>query len=116
MRPVGPSSVEGSAANHAMKDDLAALGLRLEAGELRDRGGHDLRSWYQTRCIEDGADSLIIRRTTLAPAKDVNSGYERFSWATICRELSKLKVQTLDAEALALGTAEKELEIAGEKQ
>lgn len=96
--------IHSSDANHAMKDDLDALELRRKAGKSRDRGGHDLRSWYKTRCIEDGADSLIIRRTTHAPPKDVDSGYERFSWGTICRELSKLKVEILDGEVLALAT------------
>jgi hypothetical protein len=28
---------------HAFKADLQELGLRVEAGERRDRGGHDLR-------------------------------------------------------------------------
>jgi hypothetical protein len=28
---------------YAFKDDLETLGLRIEAGEHRDRGGHDLR-------------------------------------------------------------------------
>ncbi|HTL32338.1 MAG TPA: hypothetical protein VL326_04410, partial [Kofleriaceae bacterium] len=72
----------------AFTADLARLGLRVDAGEERDRGGHDLRGWYKTRTIEDGADSLIIRRTTHAPPRDVDSGYQRFSWATICREVA----------------------------
>ena len=78
--------IDASDAMHAFKADLESLGLRVEAGERRDRGGHDLRGWYKTRCIEDGADSLIIRRTTHAPPRDVNAGYERFTWATLCRE------------------------------
>ena len=59
--------VDAADAMHAFKADLTALGLRVEAGEHRDRGGHDLRAWYKTRCVDDGADSLIIRRTTHAP-------------------------------------------------
>lgn len=97
---------DASDAVHAFKADLDALGLRVEAGERRDRGGHDLRGWYKTRCIEDGADSLIIRRTTHAPPRDVNAGYERFTWATICREVSKLRVSILDGEVLPLATTE----------
>ena len=49
--------IDASDAVYAFKADLAALGLRVEAGERRDRGGHDLRGWYKTRCIEDGADA-----------------------------------------------------------
>ena len=85
----------------------AELGLRIEAGEHRDRGGHDLRSWYETRAIEDGADSLILRRSTHAAPKDVAGGYERFSWKVICREVAKLEIGLLDGEILMLGTAER---------
>lgn len=97
--------VDGADAVNAMKADLATLGLRVEAGKKRDRGGHDLRSWYKTRCIEDGGDSLIVRLTTHAPPKDVNAGYERFSWSTVCREIGKLKIDVLDGKVLELSTA-----------
>jgi hypothetical protein len=96
--------VDGADAVHASKDDLDALGLRKKAGTRRDRGGHDLRSWYKTRLIEDEADSLIVRRTTHAPPKDVDGGYERFSWSVICREVGKLKVKILDGKPLAVLT------------
>ena len=99
--------VDSADAVHAFKADL---GLRVEAGERRDHGGHDLRGWYKTRCIEDGADSLIIRRTTHAPPRDVNAGYERFTWATIRREVNKLRVSILDGEVLPLATTERKAE------
>lgn len=98
--------IDASDAVHAFKADLEALGLRVEAGDRRDRGGHDLRGWYKTRCIEDGADSLIMGRTTHAPPRDVNAGYERFTWPTICRELEKLRVGILGGEVLPLATTE----------
>ncbi len=91
-------------AGKSMKTDLAALGMRVMAGSLRARGGHDLRSWYETRLIEDGASSVLVRRTTHAPPKDVAGGYERFSWEAICREISKLKVEILDGKVLELAT------------
>src|SRR5262249_37524671 len=34
-----------------------------------------------------GSSRRIIRRTTHAPPRDVNAGYERFTWATIRREV-----------------------------
>jgi len=110
--------IHSSDAVHAFKADLEALGLRVEAGERRDRGEHDLRGWYKTRCIEDGADSLIIRRTTHAPPRDVNAGYERFTWATICREVAKLRVDILGGEGLPLATnfATTELKVASRWQ
>lgn len=89
----------------AMLRDFATLGIRDMAGKVRHRGGHDLRSWYKTRCIEDQGDSLIIRRTTHAPPKDVNAGYERFSWEAVCREVSKLKISVLEGQVLELATA-----------
>ncbi len=96
------SCVNVADAGHAMTDDLEALGLRVKAGKTRKRGGHDLRSWFLTRCIEDGADSAIVRSFTHAADKSVNGGYERWSWAAKCRELSKLTVTVLDGAVLHL--------------
>jgi integrase len=90
-------------ANDAFKRDLAALGLRVEAGVRRDRGGHDLRGWFKTQTLEDGADSLLIRRVTHAPPKDVEGGYQRFSWAALCREVLKLQM-VVDGDPLKLAT------------
>jgi len=98
-------------ANDAFKRDLAALGLRVEAGQYRDRGGHDLRSWYETRCIEDGAEYLLLRRTTHAAPKNVAGGYERFSWAALCRQIEKLQIKLpenpLELSAVSLQAAKK---------
>jgi integrase len=100
MRPVNVAD-----AGHALTEDLERLELRVEAGKSRKRGGHDLRSWFQTRCIEDGADSLIVRSFTHAADKSVNGGYERFSWAAKCRELGKLKCAIRSGVVLELGPA-----------
>ncbi len=94
--------INATVACRAMKDDLDALGLRKEAGKFRTRQGHDMRSWYRTRCVEDGADSALIDRTTHAAPKDVKGGYDRYSWAAICREVAKLKVGILGGEVLQL--------------
>lgn len=99
FRPVHPSD-----ANEALKVDLVALELRVEAGSLRDRGGHDLRGWYQTQAIEDGADSLLIRRTTHAAPKNVEGGYERFSWKSRCAATAKLAVELAGDDPLAFVT------------
>lgn len=93
-------------AGAAMKVDLEDLGLRVDAGKFRDRGGHDLRAWYKTRCVEDGADVIVIRRTTHAPPKDVDGGYERFSWEVICRELSRLRIDLPSGDDGPLGSDE----------
>lgn len=96
--------VDAADAGHAFKADLAALGLRVAAGAHRARGGHDLRGWYLTQTIVDGADPVLLRRTTHAAPTDVAGGYERYGWAAICREVAKLRVSILDGEVLALGT------------
>ncbi|MGN6108753.1 MAG: tyrosine-type recombinase/integrase, partial [Kofleriaceae bacterium] len=98
-------------ANDAFKLDLRAHGLRVPAGSRRARGGHDLRSWYETNCIEDGADSLLLRRTTHAKPKDVSGGYERFSWKSLCREVAKLQLNVPDDQILKLGTVSLQAEL-----
>lgn len=75
--------------------DLETLGLRVMAGKHRGRGGHDLRSWFKTTLIVDGADSAIVRRFTHAPPRDVEAGYIRFPWEVLCRELAKLRMPPL---------------------
>ncbi len=85
-----------SDASKAMTADLETLGFRTMAGESRHRGGHDLRSWFLTKTIEDGADSLLIDRVTHAPPRTVTAGYLRFPWEVLCREVSKLKVPSFD--------------------
>lgn len=85
--------IDGGDAVEAFERDLRALDLRVEAGSRRKRNGHDLRAWYETQSVEDGADSTLIWRTTHAPPKDVKSGYQRFSWAAYCRAVSCLKVE-----------------------
>jgi integrase len=104
--------VAGKDSNDAFKRDLASLELRVKAGKYRDRGGHDLRSWYETRCIEDGAEFLLLRRTTHAAPKTVAGGYERFSWAALCRQIEKLRI-SLPEDPLALGTGMVQLEKRG---
>lgn len=87
MRPVNNAD-----ASHAFATDLEALGLRVRAGSRRNRGGHDLRAWFQTQTVEDGADSMIIDRVVHAPPATVAGGYSRFSWNALCREVGKLRI------------------------
>jgi integrase len=101
MTPTAPKE-----ANEAFKHDLAALGLRIEAGEYRDRGGHDLRSWFITTCQEHGAHRDLLRVVTHTAKGDVVSGYTRATWGALCAEVAKLRVSTLDGELLPLATAE----------
>ena len=83
--------VDPSDAVHAFKDDLRALGLRVEAGEHRDRGGHDLRAWFITSCQEAGAHRDLLRLVTHKAPADVMSGYTRATWPSLCAEVRKLR-------------------------
>ena len=88
----------------AFKEDLAALGLRVDAGEFRDRGGHDLRAWFITTCQEHGAHRDLLRVVTHTSRADVVSGYTRATWGALCAELGKLRIAVLDGEVLQLAT------------
>jgi integrase len=103
--------VKAAEAGHAFKRDLARLGLSILAGERRSRGGHDLRGWYLTQAIEDGADAALLRRTTHAAPKDVTGGYERYGWPAICREVAKLRVSLPDEEPGELATSDRTVAI-----
>ncbi len=98
------TTIDASDAVHAFKADLEALGLRIEAGEHRDRGGHDLRSWFITTCQEHGAHRDLLRVVTHTSKGDVVSGYTRAQWPALCAEVGKLRVSTLDGEILPLAT------------
>ena len=100
FKPVDPSD-----AVIAFKADLDALGLRVAAGEYRDRGGHDLRAWFISTAIEDGAREDALYTVTHTKKKDVASGYNRQRWTRLCDAVSALKFP-LDGDPLPLGTDE----------
>jgi hypothetical protein len=87
------------------KADLEVLGLRVDAGEHRDRGGHDLRAWFITTCQEHGAHRDLLRVVTHTARSDVISGYTRATWPALCAEVSKLRVALLDGAVVPLSTA-----------
>jgi integrase len=96
--------VSATIAARAFKEDLEALGLRVDAGELRDRGGHDLRAWFITTCQEHGAHRDLLRVVTHTSRGDIVSGYTRASWPALCAEVGKLRVEILDGKLLELAT------------
>jgi len=91
-------------AQDALVLDLAALGLRVEAGKDRNRGGHHLRSWFVTTCQEHGAHRDLLRVVTHTASGDVVSGYTRASWPALCAEVGKLRVSVLDGKVFDFGT------------
>ncbi len=113
-RPPGPDDlivptltgrhVNVSDAGHDLTEDLEALGLRVEAGARRKRGGHDLRSWFITTCQEHGAHRDLLRVCTHGRGSDVVDGYTRAQWPALCAEVAKLRVAILGGEVLTLAT------------
>lgn len=98
MRPIAAAE-----AVHAFKADLEQLELRVDAGEHRDRGGHDLRAWMITTCQEHGAHRDLLRVITHPGKGDVVSGYTRATWPALCAEVAKLRIK-LPRDPLKLGT------------
>jgi hypothetical protein len=68
MKPI--DKIDAARAIHA---DLRALGLRVEAGRSKKRGGHDLRSWFITTCQEHGAHRDLLRVVTHTAKGDIMS-------------------------------------------
>lgn len=99
MRPVNKHT-----AGKNLKYDLGkTLELRLDAGEERDRGGHDLRAWFITTAQEHGARREDIERITHTKKKDVVSGYSRSQWPQLCGAVAKLRI-AFDGDPLELAT------------
>ncbi len=90
--------VAANDAVRSLKCDLSKLELRVDAGEHRDRGGHDLRAWFVTSCQEAGAHRDLLRVVTHGTKGDVMSGYTRATWAALCAEVAKLKVDDTESE------------------
>jgi hypothetical protein len=72
--------------------------------EHRDRGGHDLRSWFITTCQEHGAHRDLLRVVTHTSKGDVVSGYTRAQWPALCAEVAKLR-QAADVDPRGRGPA-----------
>lgn len=87
MTPVNVSKVPVP-----MRADLRTLGLRVEAGEFRARGGHDLRAWFITALQEAEAHRDLLGVITHTAKKDVMSGYTRVSWGALCAQVLKLRI------------------------
>lgn len=107
MKPVDPSD-----AVIALKLDLTELGLRLDAGEHRDRGGHDLRAWFISTALDDGAPADALYTVTHTKKRDVASGYNRQRWARLCQAVAALKIELGDDPlGLATGFATREVSL-----
>jgi hypothetical protein len=99
MKPIDKTD-----AARAMKADLVALGLRVEAGKNRSRGGHALRSWFITTCQEHGAHRDLLRVVTHTAKGDIMSGYTPATWGALCTEVEKLQVGLIEGRVLELAT------------
>lgn len=103
--------INASDAGHAQTADLKTLGLRVSAGKRRNRGGHDLRAWFITACQIHGAHRDLLKVCTHGPGNNVQDGYTRAPWASLCDEVAKLKCLILGGEVLELATSFATVEI-----
>jgi integrase len=108
MTPTAPKE-----ANEAFKHDLAALGLRIEAGEYRDRGGHDLRSWFITTCQEHGAHRDLLRVVTHTAKGDGDPGSDQDARGP-SRTRTVASLATALADAVLVGDHERARALAEE--
>jgi integrase len=93
-------------AQEAFVADLKLLGLRVEAGEKRKRRGHDLRRTFITLARSDGALDGPLRWVTHGPsASSMAELYSTFSWAMLCTEVAKLRIELREGTAVALSPA-----------
>ncbi len=84
--------------------DLEKIGLRVRAGQTRNRRGHDLRRTLITLSRADGAiDSLLRLVTHGASGNDMLDIYSTPVWADVCREISKLKIELPTGSLVQLG-------------
>lgn len=79
-----------------LKDDAATLGFNLEVSAHRDRGGHDLRGWFITTCLDNGASIEALQRVTHTKPKDVMSGYTRLPYSSLCTAVQCLPISLVD--------------------
>lgn len=70
--------------------DLVTLGVR-------HRRAHDLRRTGISIAQDDGADRAILRWGTHAPPREVFDLYTTHAWATLCREVAKLRARLIRA-------------------
>jgi integrase len=111
LQTLGGNHVNVSDAGHGLTEDLGTLGLRVQAGARRKRGGHDLRSWFITTCQEHGAHRDLLRVVTHGRGTDVVDGYTRATWGALCAEVGKLRVSILDGKVLELVTELRTVEL-----
>lgn len=95
--------VSADDANEAFKADLEMLGLRVDAGAFRDRGGHDFRAWFRTTALDNGASPEALRPVTHAKPKDVEGGYTRLPWRALCAAVAAIPL-TLEGAPLRFAT------------
>ena len=72
--------------------DLLKLGLR-------HRRAHDLRRTGISIAQDDGADRAILRWGTHAAPREIIDLYTTHAWATLCREVGKLRARIVRAQA-----------------
>ena len=106
---VGAASISchvlvGTGTERTSQESPKALRLDLETLELRDRRGHDLRRTFITLAQVDGARRDFLETVTHGPRGDIVTLYTSFSWADLCAEVAKLKIELREGAIIEVPT------------
>jgi len=85
-------------------EDLAKLGLRIEAS-TRNRRGHDLRRTGITLARNDGANDAWLRYISHGPRpNEMLDLYSTPPWPSLCETMGKLRIQRRQGQVIALAS------------
>lgn len=76
-----------------------------DAVGIRRRRTHDTRRTFISLARADGANKDILRQVTHQPEGDQVDEYTTLPWASLCAEVSKLKIQFVTGQLLGLPVA-----------
>ena len=81
--------------------DLDKIGLRVRAGEKRNRRGHDLRRTLITLARSEGAIDSLLRWITHGPRpSEILDVYSTPPWEDLCAQMSKLKIRLREGKVI----------------
>lgn len=94
--PYGGGHLNSNSTLLRFHEDLTSIGLRV-------RRQHDARRTFITLARADGANKEILKWATHGvPHGDIMDAYTSLPWASICGEVSKLNVRSLDQKVVTL--------------
>jgi hypothetical protein len=94
---------DATEAQRQLVSDLELIGLRVRAGQKRNRRGHDLRRTFISLARGDGASDGPLRWVTHGPSiSSITELYSTFTWAQLCDAVGKLRVELREGTVVQL--------------